>query len=139
MARTPAYNHDTGEVLELSIAQPRGRKRRKGKRKMFALTDLESLALLDLTGAEWRVLTRIMRAVNPETNEARITQTEIAEELSMAQPNVSRIVKMLRERRILFALSASGYRVNAHIMYRGSNLDWDTATDNEVEPVWTRP
>lgn len=127
----------TGEVIHVEMPVTRGRKR-KGRRKVYALMDLESLDRLELVRAEWEVLTRIMRSVNPETNVANVTQAEIAEDIGMARPNVSRIVKLLRDRRIIFDIGFASYRVNAHIMYRGSNQDWDIATDTEEEPEWNR-
>jgi CRP-like cAMP-binding protein len=128
---------DTGEVVDVEFPVARG-KRRKARRKVYALMDLESLDRLELVGGEWEVLSRIMRAVNPETNIASVTHQQIADDLGMARPNVSRIIRLLRERRILFDLPGMAFRVNAHIMFRGSNVDWDLATDTEEEPQWNR-
>ncbi len=128
---------ETGQIMDVDVPVRRGRKR-KGRRKVYALMDLESLDRLELVGAEWEVLSRIMRAVNPETNIATIQQKIIAEDLHMASSNVNRIIRALRERRVLFDVVGGAFRVNAHIMYRGSNQDWDMATDIEEEPEWTR-
>lgn len=105
---------------------------------MYALVDIEMQARLELTGQEWTVLHKIMAAVNGETNEAKITVGDIARELDVAQPTVSRVMKNLRDRRIIFSTNARTHRVNAHLMFRGSNQDWDIATDMEREPQWTR-
>lgn len=128
---------DTGEVVDVAMPAIRGR-RRKGRRKMYALMDLEALDALELTALEWEVLTRIMRAVNPETNEANIRGVDIAADLGRGQPSIARAMGALRDRQIIFDIRPGVHRVNAHIMFRGSNLDWDAATDTEVEPVWTR-
>lgn len=141
---TPITHHtavvqSTGEVLDIAMSARIGRRSRKGKRKMFALMDLEALDQLELTGADWRVLRRVMRAVNPETNQARLSITEIGRDVEMARPNVSRIMHGLVDRRIVFMPRLGQWRVNAHIMYRGSNADWDIATDTEPEPLWSRP
>jgi hypothetical protein len=132
-----AVVQSTGEVLDVTMSARIGR-RRRGKRKMYALMDLEALDELELSGAEWEVLHRIMRAVNPESNQAAIHIATLADDLKMAAPNVSRIMRELRARRIVFTLRQGHHRVNAHIMYRGSNADWDIATDTELEPVWAR-
>lgn len=105
---------------------------------MYALIDLESLDRIELVGGEFEVLSRIMRSVNPETNIAYVLQRVIAEDVHMAQPNVNRILRALRERRIIFDVADGGFRVNSHIMFRGSNQDWDIATDSEEEPEWSR-
>lgn len=105
---------------------------------MFALVDLEVLDQLELSGLEWTVLHRIMRAVNPETNWANVQAVEIAAELHCTPPNVQRVMKDLRRRRIIETLKRGMHRVNPHIMFRGSNQDWDTATDRAPEPIWER-
>jgi DNA-binding MarR family transcriptional regulator len=128
---------ETGEVVTLQMSSRVGR-RKKGKKKMFALVDLEALAELELSAAEWRVLRRLMRHVNPETNQANVSLAELGEAVGMAAPNTSAIMRRLRARRIVFTLRRGTHRVNAHIMYRGSNADWDIATDTEPEPIWRR-
>lgn len=105
---------------------------------MYALIDLESLADLELTASEYAVLAKIMAAVNAETNEASITLAEVAAQLSVAESSVARTMKSLRERNIVITRRQGAHRVNSHIMFRGSNQDWDIATDTEKEPVWKR-
>lgn len=105
---------------------------------MYALVDLEMQARLELTGQEWTILHHIMAAVNGESNEAKITVGDIARELDIVQPTVSRVIKHLRDRRVIFSIDARTHRVNTHLMFRGSNQDWDIATETEREPVWAR-
>lgn len=105
---------------------------------MYALVDLEVLAQLELSSAEYAVLTHLMRHVNPETNQARVGLDEIADECGMLRPSVSRVMKALRDRRVVYTLRQGVHRVNPHIMFRGSNQDWDIATDLEREPIWHR-
>lgn len=127
----------TGEIIHVEMPVTRGRKR-KGRRKMYALLDIESIDRLKLHASQWSVLHRVMRAVNPETNIANVTQAEIAADLGVAQPSVARSMKELTERHIVYLVGWGRYRVNAHIMFRGSNQDWDIATENEEEPLWDR-
>jgi DNA-binding transcriptional ArsR family regulator len=127
----------TGEVVEVEFPATQGR-RRKGRRKMFALVDLESLEALELTGFEWRVLRKLMRSTNPETNRANCTIAFIAREMGVRPSVVSRAMKELRDRRIVASLDRGVHRVNPHIMFRGSNQDWDLATDTTPEPIWSR-
>lgn len=137
MTTTMGVVRSTGEVLDVEVPVRKGRKR-KGRKKVFALMDLESLKRLELTSQEWEVLTGIMAAVNPETNQAHIGISVLSSDLGIHQPNVSRIMKSLRERRIIQTIRQGVHRVNSHIMYRGSNQDWDDATDREKEPLWRR-
>lgn len=105
---------------------------------MFALMDLDALKQLQLTGAEWSVLHCIMRATDPENNQAPITVQQIAADCEMAEPNVSRIMRELRGRRVVTTLRRGIQKVNPHIMHRGQIDDWNTATDHELEPIWSR-
>jgi hypothetical protein len=133
----PAINRETGEVMDMEVLAKRGRKR-SGRRRVFAMIDLEAMERLDLTGLEFKVLARIARAANAETNEAWITQEQIAHALGSVQPSVARAIRTLKERRIIFPLARRGYRVNPHILFRGAVPDWNDATDMEKEPIWTR-
>lgn len=127
----------TGEIIDVVAPAIRGRKR-KGRRKMFALMDLEALDMLELTGVEWAVLHRLMRAVSPETNEAHISGAEIADHLGKPRSNVTRALKELRDRRVIVTRRRGVHKVNSHIMYRGSNQDWELASESEKEPIWKR-
>ena len=126
---------ETGEVVDVEMPVLRGRKRR-GKKRVYGLTDLESIARLRLHAAEWTVLNRIMAGLNGETNESSVTHALLADECGMARPNISRIMKTLTERRIIIPVRYGVYRVNPWIVYRGSNDDWTIATEPEEEPVW---
>lgn len=128
----------TGEVVDISIAETRGR-RKKGVRKVFALIDVNATAKLDLTPSQWRVLMQLIKAINKETGESRISTAEIARELGMASANVSRTLSELRARSIVQTERAGLHHVNPHIAFRGSADEWDDATDAAPEPEWSRP
>ena len=136
-ARYRAVIPETGEVIDIDGPQLRGR-RRKGKRRAFALVDLLSLVRLELTGREWDTLHQIMRAVNPETNEANITLQEMADYLDIRPANIGRTMKTLRERHIVTTLRPGVHRVNANIMYRGSTQEWEIVSASEREPLWRK-
>lgn len=127
----------TGEVVSIDAPAVRGR-RRKGKRRIFALVDLAALDRLMLTGQEWTILHRLMRSVNPETNEAVITQAEIAEDLGFMPSRVGQVFKTLRERHIVFTLRNRVHRINYHLMFRGSTQDWEIVSASEREPLWRK-
>jgi DNA-binding transcriptional ArsR family regulator len=129
---------NTGEVVDVEFPAAHGT-RKKGKRKVFAMMDLEALDRIELSRAEWEVLTRIMRSVNPETNEAGVQIRQIALDVGMAQSNVSRIMKDLRDRRVVYTLRQGQHKVNPHIMFRGTTDDWGNVTFTHPEPIWRRP
>ena len=137
MTRYVGVVGSTGEVIDIEAPAIRGR-RRRSKRKMYAMVDLEALRELELSAAEYAVLTHIMGAVNAETNEAAIMLSEVAAQLGIAESGVARTMKSLRDRNIVVTRRQGIHRVNSHIMFRGSNQDWDIATDTEKEPVWKR-
>lgn len=128
----------TGEVVDISIAETRGR-RKKGLRKVFALIDVNATAKLDLTPSQWRVLMQLIRVMSKETGESRITAAEISREIGMARPNVSRTLSELRARRVIATITTGAHRVNPHIAFRGAADEWDDATDAAPEPEWSRP
>ena len=137
MTRYHGIIPSTGEVIDIDAPAVRGR-RRQGRRRVFALVDLVALTRLELTGQEWTVLHRVMRGVNPETNEAPLSMQEIADDLEIHQASVARCFKVLRDRRIIFTLRRSVHRINAHIMFRGSTQDWETISAVEKEPLWRK-
>lgn len=128
----------TGEVVDVEFPATRGR-RRVSRRKSYAMVDLDALDQLELTGMEWRVLHRMMRAINQETNEVRIRGSELARDTGMDPASISHILSGFRDRRIIKTLRLGQHRINPHLVYRGSNQDWDTATEFHPEPLWRRP
>lgn len=137
MTTTVGVVRATGEVVDVEIPASRMRGR-TGSRKVYALMELNALKKLELSALEWSVLHVIMAAVHPDSNEARVGVSEIALELDILGPSVSRVMRILRKRRIIGTLRQGVHRVNPHIMYRGSNKDWDRATETEREPLWRK-
>ena len=97
----------------------------------------EGIGQLELHASEWRVLMQVLAATSAETHDSRIGATEIARNLGIAQPNASRALAALVERRVLLRLGRAKYRVNTHIAYRGSAEDWGQAYYTDPEPVWS--
>ena len=137
MTRFRGVVPSTGEVIDIDAPAARGR-RRKSKHRVFALADMGALARLEMTGREWDFFWTVARHLNPETNEARITLSEIADNLGMQRQNASKMSTELRKRGILITLRRGVHRINAHLLFRGSNLDWDAVTISEREPLWRR-
>lgn len=129
----------TGETV--TIQAPRRRKRRAGWRDHVAMADLGNLTKLELSGLEYRVLFAVMRAV-PEKGgrTAFVTMEEIAEQIGSTTPSVSRAIKSLRERNIVWRPDSRIGRLNvsAWLMYNGDFDSWNMEAEKDPEPLWTR-
>lgn len=142
--RGAALNKETGEVYDVEVEieaeaqKPKRRKRRPEERKMFGMTDLNVMSHLDLTPLGWRILWVIQAETNMERGYARLTGGDIAATLHSHQPTVAKVMTELIERKVIFKLGNGRYRVNHHIMWRGSLNDWDDATDIEPKPILER-
>jgi hypothetical protein len=136
----------SGEVIplrgELHIDEPvrRGRKNAKKERDhvTFTLTDSKSMSMLELTLVEGKIFWAFVDAINPDTHLSQIRVAQIAENLGMTAPSVHRTLNLLLERKILFKVSMSEWRINPWIAYRGNVQAWEDATDDEPMPIWTR-
>lgn len=139
MARLRGKVVETGQ--DVHIDAPRRRKRRKGWREKVALLDLTNLNRLDLSALEYRVLFAMMEAV-PEKGgrDAFITLREVAEKVGSTNPSVSRCVKDLRERNILFKRDGhvGRYSINAWLMFNGDFDSWSSEASEDAEPIWVR-
>jgi len=92
-----------------------------------------------LTYEEYRVFLKLLSKVDFD-NYLRVSQTEIANELGMQRPNVTRAMKGLSERSIIVEGPRAGlnktYRLNPYIAHKGKNrnntiLDFtDALADN---------
>lgn len=138
LVHTPGYITATGEEVTVMIPEKRAARRRT-RRRVYGLIDLEAMARLEMTAAEYQLLFQIASHVNLETGEARVTVREIARRLGRASSNVSNTLAALRERRIVTSPRPRVHVVNPHLLYRGSNKEWDIAMESVVgEPRWRR-
>lgn len=107
---------------------------------MFTLVDNPRMAELELTVAESRVFWAIASGLSKGSGStARITTGEIADTLGMLQPNVSKAIRSLRDRRIIHRERNAVWQLNPWLIFAGSAEDWETATDDAPEPEWSRP
>jgi DNA-binding MarR family transcriptional regulator len=113
------FNDETGEVLEV--------RKKKIKRTepffMMNLKDAAEIAKVDnLHGTEYKVLFFILSRIDYD-NRAIMTQSFIAKELDMPQPQVSAAIKKLVESNVISKISAggaNGYMVSDAFASRGS-------------------
>lgn len=85
---------------------------------------LSWLAQLSLPQEQYRVLMYLLGKLD-FSNYLRITQTDIAKDLDMRQPHVSRAIKALKSLDILaegpHVGNAKTYRLNPHMAHKGRN------------------
>lgn len=130
---------DTGQVTEGDATWEEPSKRtRKGRRMTFTMieTSPDGIGRLHLTGFEFRVLLQFIAHMDTDSSDVRTRISDLAADLDAKAPNVSRAVATLRDRRIVFRESASRWRVNKHIAYRGSADDWGQKYYTDPEPIW---
>ena len=137
MARMRGRVDETDQSVTIDVA--RRRKRKKGWRDHVMLTDIDMMAKLELTGAEWRVLHCLMAFIQEKGGvEARVSVRELSERVGIAEPNVSRMFKLLRERRIILTHRIGVHEVNPWLAYNGDFDSWSTETEKWDEPIWSR-
>jgi predicted transcriptional regulator len=116
-------NCTTGEVMEgVNVFIPR----RPKLREDFMLLDLRAIEKLgmdkDITINDFRVLTVLFGRLEYE-NWLYITQQEIADQLGLQRPNVTKCLKKLIDKGIILKGSklgkVNGYRLNAYYGWRG--------------------
>lgn len=128
---------ETGQRVTMDV--PRRRKRKRGWRDHVSLLDVGVLNRLDLSALEYKVLFALMQFV-PEKGgtEARVSIAEIAETVGVLAPSVSRIMRDLRDRRIVRTPRNGVHEVNPWITYSGDFDSWNAETENWPEPIWLR-
>lgn len=137
LARVRGRVDETGQTVSMDV--PRRRKRKKGWRDHVSLMDIGVMTRLDLTGAEYRVLFCLLRHV-PEKGgvEAHASIAEIADELTMKAPSVSRVLRDLRDRHIVRTIRQGKHEINPWLAYSGDFDSWNAETDGWPEPIWIR-
>ena len=85
---------------------------------------ISAIADMNLPNEQYRVFLKLLSKVDFD-NYLRVSQTEIANELSMKQPHVSRAMKALCEKSIIVEGLPAGkfktYRLNPYIAHKGKN------------------
>lgn len=103
------------------------------------MVDIGLMAKLEASGLEWRVLWAMMSHV-PEKGgaEAHCTMQEIADQIGVQQPSVARVIKSLKDRRIVWMVKQGKWRVNTWLMYNGDFDSWNVEAEHDPEPIWSR-
>ncbi len=129
----------TGDSV--TIVAPRRRKRKRGWREHVAMIDLDCVKRLELSGLEYAVLFAVMAGVPEKGGRvAFVTVGEIAEAAHSTTPSVSRALKSMAERNIIWRPDNRTGRlaVSAWLMFNGDFDSWAVEVEMDPEPVWTR-
>jgi CRP-like cAMP-binding protein len=117
---------------------PRRARRKRRVGVSYVMVDTVSLTELETTISERRVLDCLLAHVDVGTNDIRLTTSLIATKTGMQVPNVSRALRSLRDRRLIFKLNVGLWRVSPWLAYAGEWKEWDKAAMDAAEPQWKR-
>ena len=85
---------------------------------------ISAIADMNLPNEQYRVFLKLLSKVDFE-NFLRVSQQNIADELNMKRPNVTKAIKALCEKNIIVEGPRAGlnktYRLNPYIGYKGKN------------------
>lgn len=128
---------ETDQAVEVRV--PRRSKRKRGWRMHVAMLDLDIIIRLELTGSEHRVLFGLASHI-PERGgtEARTSTTELAGELGISQQYVAKVLKDLKDRRIVRCQRQMVYEISPWLLYNGDFASWNMDAETWPEPVWRR-
>lgn len=128
---------DTGQAV--TIQQPRKRKRIAGVRENVAMIDVDVLAKLELTAKEYRILFTLLSGVPPRGgNTSHMTMKAISDRTGIAAPNVSRAMRVFRERNIIRQVRQGIQEINPNLAYSGDFDSWSTACEGWLGPSLRR-
>lgn len=129
---------ETGESVTSFIPSQRGRKK-KARQKQMSMVDVSVMDRLEMSVSEARVFWKIMTHIPPRSGTvAYCSVKQLAEETGMHRVDVSKVLRALRDRRIVRTLRAGQHHVNTHIAFSGSFDDWNATDGTEAEPLWHR-
>lgn len=132
-------NAETGEVIEgdftgLVPVQPR---RAKNRREIkFMLVDIEAMPRLQMSKGEWTLFWNVIKYVDRERGDARVSTAELAETIGWLPQNTSRALSKLRERNILIRERQGVWRVNPKLMSRSAVDKWQIDMESAPRIDW---
>jgi len=135
--RFTVVNTDTGEELE------QGPRRRYGFRRghvNVGIHEAASLAELDLSALEWRLLWRIVSLCCDE-GWTPLVAADLAKTMRSSAPSISRALKALTEARVILRSEVKEgklhrYRLNPAHFFKGSAIDHHAAlVETSAYPV----
>lgn len=137
----PATGVMDERILQYDIPSPTGGRKRRTRRTgmSYVMIDSRSIGDLELTPSEHRVIAKMLEVADRnDQSRSRISTSLIAERLSMAPSNVSKVITALRKRRIIFKEGVGYWRVTPWYAFAGEWPEWDKTAKHFPEPVWSR-
>lgn len=127
----------TGDSVTVGIPERRGRGKAR-KQKQMVMTNALAMTRLELSVPEARVFWCLVSHVPSRSGTVAYAQIgKIATETGMHRVDVSKTMKLLRDRRIVRTIRTGEHHINANIVFNGSFDDWNEADVAELEPIWT--
>lgn len=126
-----AVNQGTGEVIELgdisgmAPAQSRRKKSRKEIKFVMVAISMDAMPRLNMAKGEWTLFWTLVSYLDLERGEARVSTKELAEKVDRFPQDVSRSLTRLRKRNILIRERQGVWRVNPHLLARGTVEQWE--------------
>lgn len=117
-----------------------GHKKKKTKeRKVVSMVNVGTMKRLELSTMENRILWVLLDHVPERSGTVSFVQvSQIAKETGIHPANVSKVMKALRDRRIVKTIRQGQHHVNAWIAYSGDFTSWSLDEDIEPEPIYVR-
>jgi hypothetical protein len=139
-------NVDTGEVIEAvfehNVPEAIGQKRFRRSRRVgmtFAMVDQQSIRDLELVPSEQRLIGALLTVADKnDESRSRISTSLLATRLEMHPSNVSKILRALQDRKIIFKEGPGYWRVTPWYAWVGEWTEWDRMAKNYPEPTWKR-
>ncbi len=121
-----APHEETGEIKQYIITPAKPKKAPKGDWVMMFQEGARSIAKMNLKGESMRVYMILLSKLDYE-NWLRFRQKDIADELDMKTPNVSRAMKELVDNGIIIrgpkVSNAYAYRLDPSFAFRGKDVN----------------
>lgn len=105
----------------------------------MTMVDNDVMSRLEMTGSEYRVFWAICTHIPKAGGSTAYVQVaELADDLGIAKSFVSRIMRALRDRRIIETVKTGVHRVNPWILWNGMMDDWVDESEEYPEPIYHR-
>lgn len=142
MRSATAVNKQTGELIELgdisgmSPAASRKKKTRKEIKFVMVAISLEAMPRLRMAKGEWTLFWTLVSYLDMERGQARVSTKELAEVIDRAPQDTSRALSNLRRRNIVIREAQGVWRINPHLLTRGTIEQWEIEMRDAPDIDW---
>lgn len=135
-------NQETGELIELgdisgmTPAQSRRKKSRREIKFVMVAISMDAMPRLIMAKGEWTLFWTLVSYVDMERGEARVSTKELAEKVGRFPQDVSRSLSRMVKRNIILRERQGVWRVNPHLLARGTIEQWEVDMRDAPEIDW---